>query len=114
MGLRLLDADRPAAEDDEMIGPRGDVEDRLVGEIGHPIEPLDRRRARRRAGGDDEAAGAGALLAGDELPRPAEARAGMGDGCAPPPPARPPTLRADPPPDPPDTAPHPPGNHSPS
>ncbi len=54
MRLRHLAADRPAADDDEVFGPLGQVEDRLVGEIGDRVEAGDRRHARRGAGGDDE------------------------------------------------------------
>ena len=39
---------------DEMLDPLAHVEDRLVGEIGHLVEPGDRRNLRHRAGGDDE------------------------------------------------------------
>ena len=39
VGLRQLDADRAAADHDEMLDPLADVEDRLVGEIGDLVEP---------------------------------------------------------------------------
>src|SRR3546814_9465619 len=36
--LRQLGADRAAADDDQMRRPFGQVEDRLVGEVGHRVE----------------------------------------------------------------------------
>ena len=56
MRLRHLEADRAAADDDQMLGQHAVLEDRLVGEIGHVLEAGDRRHGGRRAGGDDEAA----------------------------------------------------------
>ena len=55
MGLRHLEADRPAADDDEMLGQHAVLEQGLIGEEGHVLEARNRRRARRRAGGDDDA-----------------------------------------------------------
>ena len=73
--LRQLDADRPAADDDQVLDALGVVEDRLVGEVGHLVEARDRRHHRRRAGRDDEAPRLDAVIAGrdrilvDELAR---------------------------------------------
>ena len=50
VGLRHFDADRPTADDDQMRGPFGVVEDGLVGEVGHAIETRYRRNGRHRSG----------------------------------------------------------------
>ena len=57
-------------------GALAQVEDRLVGEVGHLGEAGDRRDAGRRAGGDDEAAGADDDLPGLDLARTGEAGGG--------------------------------------
>lgn len=69
-GERLgeLAADRPAAEHDEGVGERLEVEDRLVRQVAGLGEPGDRWEKGRRAGGEDEAAGANGPLAGGEGP----------------------------------------------
>src|SRR3546814_13181851 len=46
LGLCQLGADRPAADDDEMGPPLGQVEDRLGGGGGHSVETGDRRHRR--------------------------------------------------------------------
>ena len=61
MGLGQLQADRAAADDDQMVELVAVVEDGLVGEVGHVVEAGDRRDGRRGAGGDDEAARLDAL-----------------------------------------------------
>jgi hypothetical protein len=53
-GLGELEADRPGADDDEVLRRHGEVEHRLIGEIGHGIQARDRRNRRRRARRDDE------------------------------------------------------------
>ena len=55
MRLRQLEADRPAADDDEMLGAALEFEDRLVGEIGRLGKARDRRHRGGRAGRDHEA-----------------------------------------------------------
>ncbi len=62
--LAELEPDRTAAEHDEMLDALADVEDGLVGEIGHLVEAGDRRNGRRGPGGDDESAGAHQHAAG--------------------------------------------------
>ena len=64
IGLRQLQPDRSAADDDQMVELVAVVEDGLVGEIGHAVEARDGRHGGRRAGGDDEAARLDALVAG--------------------------------------------------
>ncbi len=64
MGLAELEADRAAAQDDQMLNALTDVEDGLIGQIRDLVEPRDRRDRRRGAGGDDEAAGADQHAAG--------------------------------------------------
>ena len=59
--LRHLDADRTAADDDEMLGQPGEIEDGLVGEVTCLREPGNRRDQGPRAGGEHEAPGADAL-----------------------------------------------------
>ena len=52
MGLRHLQPDRPAAEDQQVAGRLLQVEQRLVGEPGHAVQPRqvrdDRGGCRRR------------------------------------------------------------------
>ena len=79
MRLRHLEADRAAADDDEMIGAPRQVEDRLIGEIRHRRKTGDRRDCGRGAGRDDEAAGADCRSTGGERARPGEAAGGMND-----------------------------------
>src|SRR5208282_4675477 len=52
MGLRHLDPDRSAADDDQMLGQFAVGKDALVGQIGDTIEPAYRRYRRLRAGRD--------------------------------------------------------------
>ena len=53
IGLRELDADRPAADDEEALGAAlGEVEDGLVREVGDLVEARDRRHGGARAGGE--------------------------------------------------------------
>ena len=47
MGLRHLQSDRPAADDDQVLGKHGVVEQSLVGQIIHRVEARDRRHERR-------------------------------------------------------------------
>ena len=54
--LGKLEPDRAGAEDDQMLRPLADLECVLVGEIGHLLEPGNRRHDRPRAGRDHEAA----------------------------------------------------------
>ena len=44
--LRELETDRPRADDQQMARAFGEVEHRLVGEVGQPVEPRDRRHRR--------------------------------------------------------------------
>ncbi len=74
MRLRQLAADRAAAEHDQVLGPLGQIEDRLVGQMRRVREARHRRHRRRRAGRDDEAARAHALAGDLDLPRPDEPR----------------------------------------
>ncbi len=55
MGLRHLQADRPAADHDQMAGQGAVGEDRLVGEIARFGQAGDRRRRRSRAGRQNDA-----------------------------------------------------------
>ena len=54
MRLRQLHANRPAADDHQMLGPRAQRKNRLIGEIGHKLQPRYRRHQRLRPGGDDK------------------------------------------------------------
>ena len=54
MRLRQLDADRAAADHDQMLGQGPVGENRLVGQVGQLVEPRDRRHRRMRAGSDDK------------------------------------------------------------
>ena len=82
MRLRHLDADRPAADHDQMLGQFTVGKHGLVGQIGHLVEPGDRRRHRVRAGGDHEPAGADLDLAGQHRARAGETRRGAQHGDA--------------------------------
>ena len=82
MRLRHLDADRPAADHDQMLGQFTVGKHGLVGQIGHLVEPGDRRRHRVRAGGDHEPAGADLDLAGQHRARAGETRGGAQHGDA--------------------------------
>jgi hypothetical protein len=75
-------ADRPAADDDQMLGRGLALEDRLVGEVGHRVEPGDRRHRGARAGGEDDALGAHAHIARLDHARADEARGGADHGDA--------------------------------
>jgi hypothetical protein len=55
-GLRKLEPDRTGADHHEMLRPLGELEHRLVGEVGRRREPGNRRQRRRRPGRDHEAA----------------------------------------------------------
>ena len=67
MRLGELGADRAAADDDQVLGPLAQLEDRLVGHVGHAVEAGDRRHGGRGAGRDHEAPRADALAAGLDL-----------------------------------------------
>ncbi len=54
-GLAQLGPDGTAADDDEVLGPLGQVEDGLVGQIRRRVEPRDGRDRGRGARGQDEA-----------------------------------------------------------
>src|SRR5207253_2866707 len=56
IGLRQLDADRTAADDDQMLGPLAIGKNGLIGEVGHAVETGDWRHRRPRPRGDHEAA----------------------------------------------------------
>ena len=71
--LRQFEADRPAADHDQMVGQGAVGEDRLVGEIGHVAEAWDRRRRRPRAGRQHDA------LAPDAMRPTAPPIPGLGD-----------------------------------
>ncbi len=73
-GLRQFDADRAAADDEQVARTFDQIEDRLVREVRHMLEAGQRRQQRGRAGGDDEAARADGELAGSDLALPREAR----------------------------------------
>ena len=70
-GMRLghLDPDRPAAEDQQVAGRLRQVEQRLVGQPGHAVEPRQVGDHRAAAGGDDGAAEGEAAAAGLDLVR---------------------------------------------
>ena len=55
MRLRHLDADRAAADDQEMVGPHAVRKNRLVGQMRDPIEAGDRRDRGVRASRDHKA-----------------------------------------------------------
>ena len=73
--LRHFHADRTAADDQEAFGPAIELEQRLVGQVGHVGKAGNRRHRGRRAGGDDEAARPDRQLAGNH-------RAGIDEGGA--------------------------------
>ena len=79
MGLRQLAADRPAAHDQQVLGAFGEVEDRLVGEMGHVGQSRHRRRDGPGAGGDDEALRRDAPAVDLDRVRPGEARRTLND-----------------------------------
>ncbi len=64
IGLRQLDADRAAADHDQVFGPLAIGENRFIGQVGHAVETGDRRHDRSRSGGDDKAARPDQDLAG--------------------------------------------------
>ena len=68
MRLRHLHPDRPAADDQQVIGPLAPVEEGFVGVIRHAVEPRDGRDKRRRAGGDHDPAGPDDGVAGLHFP----------------------------------------------
>jgi hypothetical protein len=72
--LRHLDPDRAAAQHDQMLRPGAQIEDRLVGQIGHGLDPRHRRDRRARTGGKDESARPDAGAAGRDLARRDKAR----------------------------------------
>ena len=76
MRLGELAADRPAADDDQMLRPLGQIEYRLVGQMGHLGQARDRRNRRRRAGRDHNPTGVDPLPARLDLLRPDEAGGG--------------------------------------
>ena len=80
--LRHLAADRPAADHHQMIGRGAVVEDRLVGQIGRPVEARDRRCRRPAAGREHEPSGAHPHVARLDLVARAEARMGADHGHA--------------------------------
>ena len=57
MGLGQLAPDRPAADDDQMLRPLGQIEYRLVGQMRHLGQARNRRHRRRRAGRDHDPTG---------------------------------------------------------
>ncbi len=79
MGLRHLHADGAAADDDEMLGQRGVVEDGFVGEAGRGVEAGNGRHAGARACGDNEAAGAHFHVVDDDGVAILEARLALHD-----------------------------------
>ena len=70
-GMRLghLEPDRPAAEDQQVAGRLRQVEQRLVGQPGHAVEPRQVGHHRAAAGGDDGAAEGQPAAAGLDLVR---------------------------------------------
>ena len=81
-GLRHFQADRPGADDDEMLRPLGEIENRLVGEIRPLVESGDRRHRRRRSGRDHEPARANFDIADNERPAILECRGALDDAHA--------------------------------
>ena len=77
MRLREFEPDRPAADDDEMVGPVLEIEDRLIGQRLDAVDAGDRRNDRRRAGRDDEAPRRNPMTAGFEGPFVDEAALGL-------------------------------------
>jgi hypothetical protein len=53
IGLRQLASERPPADDAKPLGQLGQIENRIAGEVAHPIESRDVRRSRPRTGGDN-------------------------------------------------------------
>ena len=74
MGLRHLQADRPAADHDQMAGQGAVGEDRLVGEIARIGQARDRRRRRPRAGRQHDAPALDAMRTGLQFGAADEAR----------------------------------------
>ena len=81
-GLRQLEPDRTAADDEQMLRQDRVVEDRFVREVGRVSETRNWRHQRRRAGGDDEALRLNAGVASFDFGRPGEARVGLDDADA--------------------------------
>ena len=77
--LRQFDADRPAADDDQMVRPPAVFEDCLVGEELDRVEAGNGRHHRRRSGRDDEAPRADLDVPGNDRARVLEARLGLDD-----------------------------------
>ena len=65
-GLRHFQPDRTGADDNEAVGPLGEIENGFVGEIRPLIEPRDRRQRRRRSGRDHETARADFDIVADD------------------------------------------------
>ena len=81
--LGELAPDRPAADDDEVLGPFCEVEDRLVGEVRRLGEARHRRYRGPRARGEDRPARPDPRPVGLDLdPVPGEARLGLDHGDA--------------------------------
>jgi hypothetical protein len=81
MRLRQLAAVRSAADDDQVPGPRVEIENRLVGEVRHVREARDRRHCGRRARRDHEAPGPDREIAAAQFAGAGEAQfAGAGEG----------------------------------
>ena len=76
VGLSELEPYGSAAEHDEVLNPLAHIEDRLVGEVGHLVEPRDRRDGRHRSRCYDESSGANQHASGlhGELVEEARAR----------------------------------------
>ena len=74
MRLGELDADGPAADDEQALRPSVEIEDRLVGQVGDPVEAGDRRHRRTRADGEHEPARLDRPPAGDNRRGVGEAR----------------------------------------
>ena len=64
MRLGFLRPDRPAADDQQMLGPDPFVKNGLVGEMRHLVKPRNRRHQRRRPGRDHKAPGPDHNVAG--------------------------------------------------
>src|SRR3990167_1189914 len=82
MRLRQFNADRPAADDDQMIGAGPVFKYRLISEIGNPVEAGYRRNEGRGACRDDDAFGRDLGVARLDRPRADELAASADDGDA--------------------------------
>ena len=82
MGLAQLQADRSAADHDQMAGQGAVGEDRLIGEEARLREARDRRRRRSRAGRQNDAPAPDAMRPGLQLGAADEARLLLQDAHA--------------------------------